>query len=408
MKRNLIGELTIMKQLNIKPNFSALSREYGIDRHTIKKYYDQGGIKRKLMKRSSFCDNYHEEILDLLSSPEVSYRAAYEFLRFKYSSNTFTLTYSGFRSHCLRNHLREKAMTIENVHVRFETPPGKQLQLDWKEDLHIETVDGETLHFHLLVCTLGYSRFHTFVYSETKTTEDFIRCLIETLKMIGGLPKEILTDNMSAIVHISSNGSRKKYPIILQLEKDLGIEINLCKPRTPQTKGKDESANRFVNWLKAYDKRIKDLQELFEVLDNLNKRVNEEINQTTKVPPLTLFKKEKEYLTSLPNKLLLENYVVNVSTQKVPTTLLVNYLGKGYSVPKRAIGKSVKLVPIDNMLYIYLNTELLCTHILSQDVFNYQKEHYLEALRTRLKDHDNDDIEKMAEENLRLLKKVGG
>ena len=32
----------------------------------------------------------------------------------------------------------------------------------------------------------------------------------------------------------------------------------------------------------------------------------------------------------------------------------------------------------------------------------------LEALRTRLKDHDNDDIEKMAEENLRLLKKVGG
>lgn len=99
---------------------------------------------------------------------------------------------------------------------------------------------------------------------------------------------------------------------------------------------------------------------------------------------------------------------MNVSTQKVPTTLLVNYLGKGYSVPKRAIGKSVKLVPIDNMLYIYLSTELLCTHILSQDVFNYQKEHYLEALRTRLKDHDNDDIEKMAEENLRLLKKVGG
>lgn len=32
-----------MKQLNIKPNYSDLSRRYSLDRHTIKKYYDEGG-----------------------------------------------------------------------------------------------------------------------------------------------------------------------------------------------------------------------------------------------------------------------------------------------------------------------------------------------------------------------------
>lgn len=38
-----------MKQLNIKPNYSDLSRRYGLDRHTIKKYYSEGGkiIKQK-------------------------------------------------------------------------------------------------------------------------------------------------------------------------------------------------------------------------------------------------------------------------------------------------------------------------------------------------------------------------
>lgn len=36
MKRNLLGELRIMKDYGIKPNYSALQREYGIDRHTIK------------------------------------------------------------------------------------------------------------------------------------------------------------------------------------------------------------------------------------------------------------------------------------------------------------------------------------------------------------------------------------
>ena len=41
---NLIGELRIMKDFDIKPNFSALQREYGNDRHTIKKYYENDGI----------------------------------------------------------------------------------------------------------------------------------------------------------------------------------------------------------------------------------------------------------------------------------------------------------------------------------------------------------------------------
>ena len=36
MNRNLLGELRIMKDYGIKPNYSALQREYGIDRHTIK------------------------------------------------------------------------------------------------------------------------------------------------------------------------------------------------------------------------------------------------------------------------------------------------------------------------------------------------------------------------------------
>ena len=40
---NLIGELSCLKMMNIKPNFSDLSRRYKIDRHTIAKYYREGG-----------------------------------------------------------------------------------------------------------------------------------------------------------------------------------------------------------------------------------------------------------------------------------------------------------------------------------------------------------------------------
>ena len=38
MIMNLHGQLTILKSMNIKPNFSELAREYDLDRRTVKKY----------------------------------------------------------------------------------------------------------------------------------------------------------------------------------------------------------------------------------------------------------------------------------------------------------------------------------------------------------------------------------
>ena len=40
---NIRGMLEIYRSCHMKPNFSELQRIYGIDRHTIKKYYDNGG-----------------------------------------------------------------------------------------------------------------------------------------------------------------------------------------------------------------------------------------------------------------------------------------------------------------------------------------------------------------------------
>ena len=145
----------------------------------------------------------------------------------------------------------------------------------------------------------------------------------------------------------------------------MGTKIKLCKINSPQAKGKTESANRFLAWLKPYDGTFEDENELIEILKNINNKVNLEINQTTKIPPSLLFEKEKEYLDPLPNNVLLDSYVEFVDLQTVPPTLLVNYKGNGYSVPKKFINKRVKLIPIENKLYIYYNTDLLVIHELT-------------------------------------------
>ena len=73
MKKKLqkvIGVLSIMKDFNMKPNFSELERMYGIDRHTIKKYYENGGIpERKKFKRVSKWDPLFDVIISLADVP---------------------------------------------------------------------------------------------------------------------------------------------------------------------------------------------------------------------------------------------------------------------------------------------------------------------------------------------------
>lgn len=40
MDNMLLTQLKIFKLTNLKPNYSELARQYGVDRRTVKKYYD--------------------------------------------------------------------------------------------------------------------------------------------------------------------------------------------------------------------------------------------------------------------------------------------------------------------------------------------------------------------------------
>ena len=403
MERNIIGDLLILKQLNIKPNFSELARIYDMDRHTVAKYWRNGGIKHMERKsRKSILDQYEEEIRTLLKKPGVNKRAAYEYLLDKYGSDHIG-TYNNFKYYTWKREMQPQKSS--KPHVRFETKPGQQLQVDWKENLKITTVHGEAIEFNIMTSTLGYSREHIFIYTKGKTTEDFLRCIIDTLNRLGGAPEYILTDNMTAVVSIT-NGTKRKHEKIKAFENDTGIKIRLCKTRSPQTKGKDESANRFISWLNAYDGEIRDEGHLIELIERLNMKVNSTVNQTTNVPPHVLFKKEKEYLKPLPSKVLLDSYVDHVITQTVPPTLLVTYKGSGYSVPRKLINKRVKMIPIENKLYIYFNTELITVHQINQNKFNYHLDHYQEALHKSI--HNKEvDIDAVAQENLKLMERIG-
>ena len=95
----------------------------------------------------------------------------------------------------------------------------------------------------------------------------------------------------------------------------------------------------------SYKNEIKYKDDLLRAIDNL-KTINNEVNQTTNVAPIVLFQKEKEYLSPIPTKCMIESYIVDNLTCVVPSTLLVKYKGNEYSVPMKYINKRVKIIPI--------------------------------------------------------------
>ena len=251
MELNLIGTLTMFKTMGMLPNFSELARTFKKDRHTIKKMYD-GKEKKERKKKPSELDPYVDEIIEVLSHTGTKIKSAYWYFK---NERKIKCSYDNFKTFVKKNKLLEEAKTGV-PHPLYETDPGKQLQVDWVESIKLATIKGEIIEFNLFSATLGYSRFHYFEYTEFKTEADFKRCLIQFFKKIGGITKEVLTDNMSAIVTVSE-GKRIIHPSIVQFFKDIEVKLSLCKARTPQTKGKDEVSNKYAQWLNSYDGKIK-------------------------------------------------------------------------------------------------------------------------------------------------------
>ena len=399
-----MSRISYYKVMGVRPNFSQLAKEIGVDRHTLSDmYYERREFKPR--ERTSQLDKYKDEIREILKDPSCNIAAAYFYLSdSERGENAIKCTLSNFTKYVNKNRLNQKIKGYI-AHFRYETEPGEQLQVDWVENLKLFTVEGEELQFNLFSATLGYSRMHYFEYSKSKTEEDFMRCLLHTFEYFGGKTKKVLTDNMSAIINIDKSGNRNIHPTIIQFFKDIDVELKLCKVRTPQTKGKCEVANKFAQWLYSYNTKITDELHLFKKIYRLNETINKKtVNQFLGRPPIALFQKEKELLKEINSSKLETITTIYAQTSKVPQTGLINYNGKYYSVDEKFIGKRVKIEGNGKKVLIFYNSLLIAKHDVTDQKVNYSKGHYSAFLRG--KNIDEDLIDDYSQKALERFKKI--
>ena len=391
-------ELFIMKIEEIKPNYSELSRKYGFDRKTIRKY-DKGYEGKPLHHNKESClDKYKKEIENKLLLPGSTIKGVYKYFNKKYKD---TSTYSNFYKYVIKEKLKPKKNN--KFHPRYETEYGKQIQFDWKESIKMFNKYGVIFEFNIFSATLSASRLHIFKYSKNKTRNDVQRCIINVIKTIGGITEEMLTDNMSSIVNTNKKEFTKEFKMFA---KDIGFNPKKCKPNHPYTKGKDESANRFMSWLIPYNGEFETEEDLIKIIEDLNIQINKEINETTKVPPILLFQKEKEYLKPLPSNKVMNSYLFDTISAKVSNESLFYYKGSKYSVPIQFINHTLNIREEDNKLYVYYNKELITIHDISKNYINYKEEHYKDGISYILKNKEQNEIDEISRRNLELINKL--
>jgi len=124
----------------------------GMDRRTVKKYYEGYEGKPKNRNKPSKLDKYYDEIKSKLAIKGVTVKGVYEYLK---SKDKNIGTYSNFNKYVKKKGLKPEKKV--KGHPRFETAPGEQAQVDWKENIKLVSKSGEEFVINVLDFKLGYS-----------------------------------------------------------------------------------------------------------------------------------------------------------------------------------------------------------------------------------------------------------
>lgn len=187
--------------------------------------------------------------------------------------------------------------------MRFETDRGHQAQLDWKENIEFVLKNGEIININIFVLILSYSRFRVYRLSLEKTQDILFSFLNKSFEVFGGVPKEILTDNMKTGMDEPRTAYRrgKVNNKFQQFADDYGFKVRPCISGRPNTKAKVEAPMKLLDEIKAYNGTL-DLEELYQFVSILNNRVNSTCHISTGKISILHLEKEKDFLFELPTE----------------------------------------------------------------------------------------------------------
>lgn len=310
----------------------------GYDRKTIRKYLlapEARPVYRPRPAPASKLAPFEPYLRERLQTGVWNARVLLRELRSRSYTGSYTI---------LTDWLRPQRQAAHGIAVRrFETPPGKQAQVDWGH-LGSLTEDGEEQALWGFTMTLGYSRRMMAEAATDQKLGTLLRMHEAAFRELGGVPEEILYDRMRTIwTGTDERGEIIWNAIFLDFARYWGFRPRLCRPYRAQTKGKIESGVKYVRRNFLCGLLGREPGNLADLNAELRRWVSEVANQrvhgTTHEQVLIRWEEDRVSQQAVNGR---PAYPYRDDEQrKVARDAYVSWQGSRYSVPWQYAGKEV-------------------------------------------------------------------
>jgi transposase len=333
----------------------AIARELGLSRNTVRKFVRGTPDLQPRVRRPSKLDPFAEQIRQWVQEDHL-YNCVTLLGRLRaqgYSGQISTLKQ-------FVHPLRPPAAGRRQPALRYETAPGEQLQFDWGEFVYER--EGVLHKVFGFTAILSYSRMRFVTFVKRTDAPSLIRCLAATFEALGGLPRTVLTDRMKTVLLDMETGVPHWHPRFQELVAALGITPRVCKPYTPQTKGKVERSIRVVKEDFWPGVRFVDLDDLNRQALRWCAERNGRVHQTTHERPLERW--EREGLRPLPLGWAWERFTAE--ERRVSWDGFISFDGVLYGLPSRPgeptlAGQRVQVSVGQGLLHVWRHGQLVLT-----------------------------------------------
>jgi transposase len=258
--------------------------------------------------------------------------------------------------------LRQALAAEARATLRFETPPGRQLQIDFGETR--VALGGEVVKLHLFVATLGYSR-RLFVQAFRHERQSaWFDGLEASFRHFGGVPRELLLDNPRALVDYHDTATREVRfnARFAAFCRHWDVCPRACAPYRARTKGKDErgvgyvkhnaiAGHGFPSWAALEAHLLHWMREVADVRRH---------GTTEEAPGARFAREEAAALRPLSGRPAFNQ--VRELARKVTSECAIELDANSYSVPWRLIGARVEVVVGGGRVHIRHAGSTIATH----------------------------------------------
>lgn len=329
--------------------------QLGVHPDTVKRAIETERFVSRGRARPSDFDAHVDFVRDVLTQyPTLTGSRVWQMLRARGYPGSAIQVRRKIRALGLRPKPRSEA------YFRLSVLPGEQGQVDWGHFGELQ-VGNARRKLSLFVVTLSWSRAFHVHFSFDQSASSVARGHVAAFEAFGGVPRNLLYDNMKTAVIERAGDAIRFHPGLLELSAHYLFEPHACTPRRANEKGRVE--RRIGDLRRSFfaARRFCDLADLRAQF----RRWRDEVAYQRPCPAdrtLTVadaLRRERDALLPLAAEPFCSDEIRTVVANKQP---YIAFDGNLYSIPYQLVSVQLTLVASDEVVRLVTDQQVVASH----------------------------------------------